>query len=49
MAQGRLPLPKNIVDAWIIYDNSGSIPKLLDWGGKDVTIQRKLTENIFFE
>lgn len=25
---------KNIVDAWIVYDNSGSIPMLLDWGEK---------------
>lgn len=23
-----------IVDAWILYDNSGSIPLLLDWGEK---------------
>jgi len=25
---------KNIVNAWILYDNSGSIPVLLDWGEK---------------
>lgn len=25
---------KKIVDAWILYDNSGSIPLLLDWGEK---------------
>lgn len=25
---------KNIVDVWIVYDNSGSIPKLLDWREK---------------
>jgi predicted ABC-type ATPase len=25
---------KNIVDAWILYDNSGSIPVLLDWSEK---------------
>ena len=25
---------KNTVDAWILYDNSGSIPVLLDWGEK---------------
>lgn len=23
---------KNIVDAWVLYDNSGRVPKLLDWG-----------------
>lgn len=23
---------KKIVDAWALYDNSGSVPKLLDWG-----------------
>ena len=27
-------LYKNIVDTWVIYDNSGSIPVLLDWGEK---------------
>ncbi len=26
---------KGIVDAWILYDNSGSTPVLLDWGGID--------------
>ncbi|MDH4099844.1 MAG: zeta toxin family protein [Nitrospirota bacterium] len=25
---------KNLVDAWILYDNSGSTPVLLDWGEK---------------
>jgi len=25
---------KKIVDAWILYDNSGSLPVLLDWGEK---------------
>jgi len=25
---------KSLVDAWALYDNSGSIPKLLDWGEK---------------
>jgi predicted ABC-type ATPase len=25
---------KNIVDVWILYDNSGSVPVLLDWGEK---------------
>jgi predicted ABC-type ATPase len=25
---------KGLVDAWALYDNSGSIPKLLDWGEK---------------
>ena len=23
---------KKIVDAWVLYDNSGGVPKLLDWG-----------------
>jgi len=23
---------KKIVDEWVLYDNSGSVPKLLDWG-----------------
>ena len=25
---------KTLVDAWTLYDNSGSVPKLLDWGEK---------------
>ncbi len=25
---------KNLVDAWILYDNSGSTPVLLDWREK---------------
>lgn len=25
---------KDLVDAWILYDNSGSTPALLDWGEK---------------
>jgi predicted ABC-type ATPase len=25
---------KDLVDAWILYDNSGSIPIFLDWGEK---------------
>jgi len=25
---------KALVDAWTLYDNSGSVPKLLDWGEK---------------
>ena len=25
---------KPLVDAWILYDNSGSIPRLIDWGEK---------------
>lgn len=25
---------KSLVDAWVLYDNSGSKPKLLDWGEK---------------
>ena len=23
---------KDLVDAWVLHDNSGSVPKLLDWG-----------------
>lgn len=23
---------KPLVDAWILYDNSGSVPRLIDWG-----------------
>ncbi len=25
---------KHLVDAWVLYDNSGSVPKLLEWGEK---------------
>jgi predicted ABC-type ATPase len=25
---------KQLVDAWVLYDNSGSVPKLLEWGEK---------------
>jgi predicted ABC-type ATPase len=25
---------KSLVDAWILYDNSGSVPRLIDWGEK---------------
>lgn len=25
---------KSLVDAWILYDNSGNIPRLIDWGEK---------------
>lgn len=25
---------KPLVDAWILYDNSGSVPRLIDWGEK---------------
>src|ERR1039457_5998357 len=25
---------KHLVDAWILYDNSGSVPGLIDWGEK---------------
>jgi predicted ABC-type ATPase len=25
---------KQLVNAWVLYDNSGDIPKLLDWGEK---------------
>lgn len=24
----------HLVDAWVLYDNSGSVPKLLEWGEK---------------
>lgn len=27
-------LYKGLADAWILYDNSGTVPKLLDWGEK---------------
>jgi predicted ABC-type ATPase len=25
---------QQLVDAWVVYDNSGSVPKLLEWGEK---------------
>ncbi|KAF0221717.1 MAG: hypothetical protein FD174_48 [Geobacteraceae bacterium] len=28
-------LYKSIVDAWILYDNSGNVPVLLEWGEKN--------------
>lgn len=27
-------LYKGLVDAWVLYDNSGTVPVLLDWGEK---------------
>ncbi len=25
---------RGLVDAWVLYDNSGTVPVLLDWGEK---------------
>jgi len=25
---------KRLVNAWIVYDNAGDVPRLIDWGEK---------------
>ena len=32
--QNLTDIYRQLVDAWVLYDNSGSVPKLLEWGEK---------------
>jgi len=32
--QNLTDIYKLLVDAWVLYDNSGSVPKLMEWGEK---------------